>query len=112
MSEATGERKEGARADSGEPRRRIAEAHDGEYRTALESRQLSPLDQGRTMANLYESDTTQFIREFLKNHPEVVEKQKQARATWWDKPFDAEQRKANEESRVPKKPYEYYSEDR
>jgi hypothetical protein len=61
------------------------------------------------MAKPYESDTTQFIRDFLKKHPEVVEKQKQARATWWDKPFDADQRKAYEESRVPKKAYEYYS---
>lgn len=61
------------------------------------------------MAKPYESDTTQFIRDFLKKHPEVVEKQKQARATWWDKPFDADQRKAFEESRVPKKSYEYYS---
>ena len=61
------------------------------------------------MAKPYESDTTQFIREFLQKHPEVVDKQKLARATWWDKPFDAEQREAFEVSRVPKKPYEYYS---
>jgi hypothetical protein len=57
----------------------------------------------------YESDTTLFLRAFLEQHPEVVEKQKRARATWWDKPYDAEQRRAFEEARVPKKPYEYYS---
>lgn len=57
----------------------------------------------------YESDTTLFIREFLKQHPEVVEKQKRARATWWDKAYDAEQRKSFEESKVAKSPYEYYS---
>ncbi len=57
----------------------------------------------------YESDTTRFIRDFLEKHPDVVEKQKLARATWWDKAYDADQRKAFEESRVPKQPYEYYS---
>lgn len=60
----------------------------------------------------FESDTTAFLRDFLRQHPEVLEKQKAARATWWDRPYDAEQRRANEESRVPKKPYEYYSENR
>ncbi|MEO8037873.1 MAG: DUF3460 family protein [Betaproteobacteria bacterium] len=57
----------------------------------------------------YESDTTRFIRDFLEKHPDVVEKQKLARATWWDKAYDADQRKAFEESRVPKQSYEYYS---
>lgn len=57
----------------------------------------------------YESDTTLFLREFLRQHPDVVEKQRQARATWWDKPHDPEQRENQARSRVPKKPYEYYS---
>lgn len=33
----------------------------------------------------YESDLTKFMREFLENNPQLVEKQKEARATWWDK---------------------------
>ncbi|MCW5624837.1 MAG: DUF3460 family protein [Burkholderiales bacterium] len=57
----------------------------------------------------YESDTTLFLREFLRENPEVVDKQRQARATWWDKTYDAEQRRAYEDAKVPKKPYEYYS---
>lgn len=57
----------------------------------------------------YESDTTKFIREFLRKNPEVVEKQKRARATWWDKIYDADQREAFEESKVAKNSYEYYS---
>jgi hypothetical protein len=61
------------------------------------------------MAKLYESDTTQFLREFLEKHADVVDKQKLARDTWWDKPFDTGQREAFEEASVPKKPYEYYS---
>lgn len=56
----------------------------------------------------YESDTTQFIREFLQKHPEVVEKQRDARATWWDRPQDREQRKKFEDARLPMKPYVYY----
>ena len=57
----------------------------------------------------YESDITKFIREFLERHPEVVEKQKKHRATWWDRPQKLEERKALDDARVPKKPYEYYN---
>jgi len=56
----------------------------------------------------YESEITKFIRDFLRKHPEVVDKQKRARATWWDRPQDFEERKRLEETEVPKKPYEYY----
>ncbi len=56
----------------------------------------------------YESDTTRFIREFLKKNPEVVDKQRIARSTWWDRPQDREQRSKFEEAREPKKSYEYY----
>lgn len=56
----------------------------------------------------YESEVTRFIREFLQKHPEVVEKQEQARATWWDRPQDFSERRQFEEAEVPKKPYEYY----
>lgn len=56
----------------------------------------------------YESEITKFIREFLRKHPEVVDKQRQARATWWDRPQELEERKRLEEAKVPKKPYEYY----
>ena len=56
----------------------------------------------------YESDTTRFIRDFLKKNPEVVDKQRIARSTWWDRPQDREQRRKFEEAREPKKSYEYY----
>ena len=32
----------------------------------------------------YESEHTKFIREYLKQHPEEVESQRQGRAVWWD----------------------------
>ena len=56
----------------------------------------------------YESDTTRFIREFLQKNPQIVEKQIRARATWWDRPQDLQERKRLEESLVSMKPYEYY----
>lgn len=56
----------------------------------------------------YESETTAFIRDFLKKHPEVVDKQRQARTTWWDRPQDFKERERLLAARVPKKSYEYY----
>jgi len=57
---------------------------------------------------IYESETTQFIRDFLKKHPEVVDKQREARATWWDRPQDFKERDRLKTAEVPKKSYEYY----
>lgn len=34
---------------------------------------------------MYESDHTKFMREYLKDHPEVVNKQRDNRATYWEK---------------------------
>jgi uncharacterized protein DUF3460 len=34
---------------------------------------------------MYESDLTKFMREFLAQHPEEIESQKEGRAIWWDK---------------------------
>jgi hypothetical protein len=56
----------------------------------------------------YESEITRFMREYLEKHPEVTEKQKQARATWWDRPQDFDERRRLQQAKVPKKPYEYY----
>ena len=57
---------------------------------------------------LYESDTTRFIRDFLNKNPEIVEKQRAGRSMWWDRKQDREQRKQFDQASVPKKPYEYY----
>jgi Protein of unknown function (DUF3460) len=64
--------------------------------------------QGQVIMKNYESETTTFIREFLKKHPEVVDKQREARATWWDRPQDFKERDRLEAAEVPKKSYEYY----
>jgi hypothetical protein len=39
----------------------------------------------RPKSVVYESDTTRFMRDFLRKHPEVVKKQAEGRALWWDK---------------------------
>lgn len=59
---------------------------------------------------MYESDLTKFMRDFLQQHPEVVEDQRKGRAMWWDKPQDLETAKRNDESRVPPKAYYYQTE--
>lgn len=56
----------------------------------------------------YESDTTQFIRELIRKNPEIEEQQRTARAMWWDRKLNREQREEFDSARVPKKPYEYY----
>jgi hypothetical protein len=59
-------------------------------------------------ASMYESETTAFLRNLLKQHPEIVEKQKQHRATWWvRKPAPAPEHDL-EAARVKRKSYEYY----
>jgi hypothetical protein len=68
---------------------------------------------GRTMmlpSRLYESEHTKFMRELMKKQPELVQKQREARAIWWDKPpreLDAE--RAMDRGRVPQSPYVYDS---
>jgi hypothetical protein len=57
----------------------------------------------------YESEATRFIREFLAANPQVVEKQKEYRATWWDRPQNLAEEKKLEESEVPQTGYVYYN---
>jgi hypothetical protein len=57
----------------------------------------------------YESDTTTFIRAFLQRNPQVVEKQANHRATWWDRPQNLDERRKLEAARVPQQGYVYYN---
>ena len=58
--------------------------------------------------DMYESEHTKFMRELFNKKPELVEKQKEARAIWWDKRLDKEERKRFKESSVPQKSYVYF----
>lgn len=59
------------------------------------------------MAN-YESETTEFLRDLFKKNPELIELQKQNRATWWDKKLDLDQLRRNEVSDVKVGGYAYF----
>lgn len=57
---------------------------------------------------MYESEHTKFMREWLAQHPEELDQQKQGRGLWWDKParsLDDSRRLAA--AKVPQKSYYY-----
>jgi hypothetical protein len=60
------------------------------------------------MPELYESDHTKFIRELFEKNPRLPQDQKEARAIWWDKKLDLEERKRFKEASVPQKGYVYF----
>jgi hypothetical protein len=70
-----------------------------------------PHDIGSTMmlpSRHYVSDHTRFIRELLERKPELVEKQREGRAIWWDKTPRALADEAKMDAgRVPQSGYVY-----
>lgn len=57
----------------------------------------------------YVSDATLFLRQMLKDKPELREKQKELRSTWWDHDdIDPEEQKKYKESSVSPNGYSYY----
>lgn len=59
----------------------------------------------------YESDTTQFLRDLLREKPQIVEEQEKGRALWWDKKNSLDELQRAEESRVKQQPYVYQTKD-
>lgn len=57
---------------------------------------------------MYESDLTRFIREFVKENPQVAEQQKKNRLTWWDRPQDFQASKERRQAAVPQPAYVYF----
>jgi hypothetical protein len=56
----------------------------------------------------YESDHTRWMREWLAQHPQELDEQKNGRALWWDKSAQSpEAQRRLAETRVPQKPYYY-----
>ena len=50
----------------------------------------------------YESEYTKFIRELMKKNPDLVQKQREARAIWWDKnPRELAEAQRMDQGRVP-----------
>jgi hypothetical protein len=60
----------------------------------------------------YESDHTKFMRELLRKHPDMVEKQREGRAIWWDKtPRALADESAMDQGRVAQTAYVYDGKD-
>jgi hypothetical protein len=59
----------------------------------------------------YESEHTKFMRELLRQQPDLVRKQREGRAMWWDKtPRKLAEERVMDEGRVEQTPYVYSSE--
>lgn len=58
----------------------------------------------------YVSDATLFLHQMLKDKPELIEKQKELRKTWWDRnDVDVEEIKKSKESSIATTSgYQYY----
>ena len=60
----------------------------------------------------YVSDATNFINGFLKQHPDIIQKQKALRDTWWDIELDSKEQKEYQDSRIKLDEYAYFSYDK
>ncbi len=60
----------------------------------------------------YESEHTKFMRELLAKHPDLVEKQREGRAIWWDKtPRELAEEATMDKGRVAQPAYVYDGKD-
>jgi hypothetical protein len=56
----------------------------------------------------YVSEHTTFMRELMKENPDLLQKQREARAIWWDKtPRELAEERRMDDGRVPQSPYVY-----
>ena len=58
----------------------------------------------------YQSEATQFLNEFIAQHPEEAEQRLKNRQLLWDVELNADEQQAFAESRIAKKPYTYQAE--
>lgn len=56
----------------------------------------------------YESEATRFLRDLLDKHPELRELRARNRATWWDRPQEAEGQRERDAAKVPQGAYVYF----
>jgi uncharacterized protein YecE (DUF72 family) len=56
----------------------------------------------------YESEATRFLKDLLDQHPELRELRARNRATWWDRPQDAESTRERQAARVAQDAYVYF----
>ena len=56
----------------------------------------------------YESELTGFLRSLLKEHPELEQKQREARAIWWERKTDPDDERRWRLARPTRTSYVYY----
>jgi putative IMPACT (imprinted ancient) family translation regulator len=59
------------------------------------------------MAVNYESEFTQFLKQYKEKHPDVEQRQREGRARLWDKPLDPDLLEGFKQAKVPQRPYVY-----
>lgn len=55
----------------------------------------------------YKSEATQFLENYIEQHPEEAEQRLKNRALLWDVVLDSEEQAGYEAAKLPKKPYAY-----
>lgn len=55
----------------------------------------------------YQSDATQFLNEYIQQHPEEAEQRLKNRALLWDVHLNPEEQAGFAAATIPKKPYTY-----
>jgi len=63
------------------------------------------------MSKSYESDITEFLKNYKKQHPDTEQRQREGRARLWDKTLDPELQEGYRAAKVPQEPYVYYQND-
>ncbi|HLS16914.1 MAG TPA: DUF3460 family protein [Paenalcaligenes sp.] len=63
------------------------------------------------MSKGYESEITEFLKNYKKQHPDTEQRQREGRARLWDKYIDPELQEGFKEAKVPQQPYVYYQND-
>ncbi len=59
------------------------------------------------MAKNYESEITQFLKDYKKTHPDVEQRQREGRSRLWDRQQDAELQDGFKQAKVAQRPYVY-----
>lgn len=63
------------------------------------------------MAKNYESEITQFIKQYKDQHPDAEARQREGRHRLWDKHIDTELQEGYRQARIAQAPYVYYQND-
>jgi len=60
------------------------------------------------MSEGYESEITEFLKNYKQQHPDTEQRQREGRARLWDKYIDPELQEDFKAAKVPQQPYVYY----